>query len=71
MHWGQIWRGLGRGQVFPLNPVTGLLGFLGTRDHLVPASGPHRLISRNVEHERLEDLPWLCTRSPSTLSAAS
>src|SRR4051812_7397105 len=33
---GEIWRGLRRGQVFPLNPVTGLLGFLGTRDHLVP-----------------------------------
>ncbi len=54
---GEIWRGLRRGQVFPLNPVTGLLGFLGTRDHLVPASGLHRLIRRHVEHERLEDMP--------------
>jgi NTE family protein len=54
---GEIWRGLRRGQVFPLNPVTGLLGFLGTRDHLVPASGLHRLIRRNIEHERLEDMP--------------
>ena len=31
-----IWRDLRRGQVFPVNPLTGLLGFLGTRDHLVP-----------------------------------
>jgi NTE family protein len=54
---GEIWRGLRRGQVFPLNPLTGLLGFLGTRDHLVPASGLHRLISRHVEHEHLEDMP--------------
>jgi NTE family protein len=54
---GEIWRGLRRGQVLPLNPVTGLLGFLGTRDHLVPASGLHRLIRRNVEHERFEDMP--------------
>ena len=34
-----VWRDLRRGQVFPLNPITGLLGFLGARDHLVPASG--------------------------------
>lgn len=54
---GEIWRGLRRGQVFPLNPVAGLLGFLGTRDHLVPSSGLHRLIRRNVECERLEDMP--------------
>src|SRR5919197_5814101 len=33
---GEVWRGLRRGQVFPLNPLTGLLGFLGSRDHLVP-----------------------------------
>jgi NTE family protein len=40
----RIWRGLRRAQVFPVNPVTGLLGFLGTRDHLVPESGLQRLI---------------------------
>src|SRR5690242_12133132 len=34
-----IWRGLRRGQVFPTNPITGLLGFLGTRGHLVRDSG--------------------------------
>lgn len=33
---GDVWRGLRRGQVFPLNPLTGLLGFLGARAHLVP-----------------------------------
>jgi len=32
---GGIWRDLRRGQAFPLNPLTGLLGFLGARDHLV------------------------------------
>src|SRR5512142_611942 len=52
-----VWRGLRRGQVFPVNPLTGLLGFLGARDHLVPASGLSRLIARNVERARLEDLP--------------
>jgi NTE family protein len=54
---GTIWRGLRRGQVFPLNPLTGLLGFLGSRDHLVPDSGLRRLIARHVERERLEELP--------------
>src|SRR4051794_40781967 len=34
-----VWRGTRRGQVFPLNPLTGLLGFAGARDHLVPSSG--------------------------------
>ena len=29
---GRIWRGLKRDQVFPLNPLTGLLGFLGASD---------------------------------------
>src|SRR5215212_5502458 len=52
-----VWRSLQRGHVFPLNPVTGLLGFLGARDHLVPASGLQRLIERNTEVELLEDLP--------------
>jgi NTE family protein len=33
----RIWRELRRGQVFPVNPLTGLLGFLGARDHLLPS----------------------------------
>src|SRR4051794_19437225 len=39
-----IWRGLSRSQVFPVSPVTGLLGFLGPRSHLVPDRGLRRLI---------------------------
>jgi NTE family protein len=54
---GEIWRGLRRGEVFPLNPLTGLLGFLGSSDHLVPDSGLHRVIARHIERERLEDMP--------------
>ena len=53
----EVWRALRRGQVFPLNPLTGLLGFLGARDHLVPDSGLRRLIARHIEHERLEEMP--------------
>src|SRR5262249_2259506 len=51
---GEVWRGLRRGQVFPLNPLTGLLGFLGSNDHLVPDSGLRRLIGEHIERERLE-----------------
>jgi len=54
---GEIWRELRRSQVFPMNPVTGLLGFLGARDHLVGDGGLRRLIARHTEHERLEELP--------------
>jgi NTE family protein len=53
---GEIWGGLRRGNAFPLNPLTGLLGFLGLRDHLVPASGLTRLIDRHTECELLEEL---------------
>jgi NTE family protein len=53
----EVWRELRRGQVFPLNPLTGLLGFLGARDHLVPESGLRRLIARHVQRDELEDLP--------------
>jgi NTE family protein len=53
----RIWRNLRRGQVFPVNPLTGLLGFLGARDHLVPESGLRHLIERYVEREWLEEIP--------------
>jgi NTE family protein len=48
---------IARGQVFPVSPLTGLLGFLGARDHLVPTSGLRKLIAGHVEHGRLEELP--------------
>jgi NTE family protein len=53
---GAIWRDLRRGQVFPVNPLTGLLGFLGARDHLVPDSGLRRLIGRHVACRDLGEL---------------
>lgn len=52
-----IWIGLKRAQVFPLNPLTGLFGFAGFRENLVPASGLRRLITRHLTTERLEQLP--------------
>ena len=53
----EIWRGLRRGEVFPLNPLTGLLGFLGARSYLVPDSGLRRLIGEHIERDQLEELP--------------
>jgi NTE family protein len=52
---GEVWRGLRRNQIFPVNPLTGALGFLGARAHLVPDSGLRRLVSRYTIAERLED----------------
>lgn len=52
-----IWDRVRRGQIFPLNPLSGLLGFLGSRAHLVADSGLNRLVAEHVEGEKLEDLP--------------
>ena len=50
----EIWRRVTRGRVFPLRPLTGLLGFLGSSDHLVPQSGLRALVEAHVDRERLE-----------------
>ena len=51
---GKVWTGLRRGQVFPVDPVTGALGFLGARNHLVPGSGLRQLVQAHMTVERLE-----------------
>jgi NTE family protein len=53
----QIWRAVRRGQIFPLNPLSGLLGFLGSRDHLIPSSGLRKLVAEHSQHPRLEQMP--------------
>src|SRR5215212_7918387 len=50
----EIWRRLGRGQVFPLNPLTGFLGFFGARRYLVPERGLRDLLVEHIEFARLE-----------------
>jgi NTE family protein len=52
---GEVWRGLNRGFVFPLSPLTGLLGFIGRRGHLVPNGNMRRLIAQHANFDRLED----------------
>lgn len=50
----RIWAQLSRGEVFPLHPIAGLLGFLGRRDHLVPDASLRRLIRDHIGFDRLE-----------------
>lgn len=52
-----IWRGVRRGQGFPLRPRSGLLGILGSRAHLVLHSGLRRLIAEHTMDERIEEMP--------------
>jgi NTE family protein len=54
---GEIWRDLGRGDVFPLNPATGFLGFFGAREHLVPDASLRRLLEAHLEFDRLQQAP--------------
>src|SRR5262249_45098324 len=51
------WLRISRGQVFPIEPLTGLLGFLGIRRNLVPALALRRIVSRHTVCDRLADLP--------------
>jgi NTE family protein len=50
-----VWRNLRRGDVFPVNPLTGLLGFAGARSNLEPDSALRSLIRRHMPTERIED----------------
>ncbi len=52
---GDVWRGLSRGAIFPLNLVTGLIGFLGRESHLIPEGNLRRLIVRHAEIGRIEN----------------
>jgi NTE family protein len=54
---GDIWRGLSRGAIFPLNPLTGLIGFVGRSSHLIPSGNLRRLLVRHAAVDRLEDSP--------------
>jgi NTE family protein len=53
----EIWRAVSRWDVFPLNALTGFLGFFGARDHLVSDRGLRKLVAENLELDRLEDSP--------------
>jgi NTE family protein len=52
---GEIWCQVGRYQVFPLNPVTGFVGFFGLRDYLISDHGLRDLVETHTEFARLEE----------------
>jgi NTE family protein len=57
---GAIWRGLRRGDVFPLGLVGGFLGFIGMRSHLLDPDRLRSLLERNLPLTRLEDAKVPC-----------
>jgi NTE family protein len=65
----EIWISLRTRDVFPLRPLTGLLGFVGRRSSLVSAAGLRSLVARYVRFERLEDAPIpLCVVATEVIS---
>ena len=52
-----VWRGVSRSDIFPLNLVTGFVGFIGHRSDLVSDRGLRRLLDEHVEFDRLEQAP--------------
>ena len=52
-----LWRMLSTASVFPRRPVNGLLGVLGRRRHLVPASGVGKILTDNLLFDRIEHAP--------------
>jgi NTE family protein len=53
----KVWLTIQCSQVFPRNFVTGLLGFVGLRNSMIPSSGLRSLIEKHIEFSRLEDAP--------------
>lgn len=51
----EIWSGLRRQDIFPLNAWHGALGIFGRTNHLIPNSGIRAVLEKNLPFERLED----------------
>jgi NTE family protein len=51
----RIWLGLSRSDVFPMGPLSSLLGLFGRREHVISPSGVEGLIRKHIAYERLED----------------
>ena len=51
----QVWRAVRRGDVFPLRPFAGFVGFFGMSDHLVPPGPVRSLLRGMLGLERLEE----------------
>lgn len=51
----QIWLGSHRFEIFPPDPITGLLGLMGLTNHFLPSVGLRRILRRHQNINRLED----------------
>jgi NTE family protein len=52
---GEIWLGLRRQDIFPLNPWAGACGLLGRSKHLVSNLGLRSVLEKHLRYERLEE----------------
>lgn len=52
-----IWRGLSRGDIFPVSPIKSFLGITGLGNSLVGDSNLRKIVGGQVEFDRLEDSP--------------
>lgn len=52
---GRIWRGLHRADVFPTNPLRGILAAAGQRRSVVSGGALRTLLTRHLRFERLEE----------------
>jgi len=53
----EIWHSVRRSDIFPTRPLLGFLGFVGRRNHLVPARPLRSLLRRHLTFDRLESSP--------------
>jgi NTE family protein len=51
----EIWGGLRRQDIFPLNPWHGALGIFGRTNHFIPNSGIRSVLEKNLPYTRLEE----------------
>lgn len=51
----EIWRGLRRGDVFPLSPVTSARGLLGRANHFIANDNLKSVLERNIPYSRLDE----------------
>jgi NTE family protein len=51
----EIWRGLRRSTVFPVNPLLGAAAVMGQRNHFVSSDGLRSLLERYLPFRRLEE----------------
>lgn len=50
----EVWHGIGTTTIFPVDPLVGLMGLLGAKDHFISNRGLRKLIESGISFERLE-----------------